>query len=209
MKKKYTNIDFIDPIRKKLCPLFEGGIDFNRKGSVYTIQGTEQAENRVDDQNELINIKYWFCDIWVYIRIDVLRDDENKSFHPSVSISFFQKIDKYFIQLLRAEWHNFQSIEGYNHPQPHWHITEGAALEKLFENLLYDGKSNDDLMINIEIINEWKKKLLNINIIHLAMSGSWINDGKMISARADINIITEWIYQLLIHLRKEIEYANS
>ena len=62
------------------------------------------------------------------------------------SISFFQKTDDELKQLFRAEWDCYPEIEGYNHPQPHWHFTAHLSDKTSFSDL-------DDVEEELETAN--------------------------------------------------------
>ena len=73
----------------------------------------------------------------------------------------------------------------------------------------------DDLNQDIEGIGDFAElysetfAIPNIYKMHFAMAGDWIQNSNMITEVKDEDSLVEWIYNLLIHIRKELEYVKN
>lgn len=160
---------------------------------------TSKAINNYNNLSEEITVIKWFDDFWVYI--DIRFEDQN----TFISLSVFQgeKSDSVKYQLFRAEWDDYNNIEEI-HPQPHWHITANQAIEKTFEELA----SMEDSDTFSSLLKEEKTKLIEVNKIHFAMNGNWMNDGSDIHSIDKGKTIVKWFQGLLSHIKGQLEYVK-
>lgn len=173
-------------------------------------QGTLPVVIRLDTPSEQVKATKWFDDIWLYLRIN-LREDKEKGVKniPFVSICFFQEMyDNTLNILFRAEWDNYPLVEGYNHPQPHWHISH--VNNKKTDNYysLNNSSEEDDAGDFSEMMND-EKQTLNVYKMHFAMSGNWIDNGNVTTEYVNNQQIADWIVNLLRHVKNEITYAKD
>ena len=54
-----------------------------------------------------------------------------------------------------------------------------------------------------------KTKIIDVNKIHFAMNGNWINDDTHIQSINDNVKIVKWFQGLFSHLRVQLEYVNK
>lgn len=201
-------LTLINKLEKALKNYFEGGLYFTRKGNAFVVSGTEDAVNRYSLPYEKVKVKYWFSDIWIFIRIESLQGDEKKPFQRcNISISFFQEsVQGQKDQLFRAEWDNYEDDSVRKHPQPHWHITSTLAVEKTID----DFKNEDnDYGVFAELLEEQKRDLLNIPEMHFAMAGPWINTGDRQLFINEEDQVVCWMKNLFNHVRDEIDYLKQ
>ncbi len=107
-----------------------------------------------------------------------------------------------------AEWDDFNNEEE-KHPQPHWHITSNQAIENTentFKELIEDDAEEGFAAL---ILNEEKSKIININKIHFAMNGNWINNSNHIHSINNVSKIVKWFQGLFSYLREQLEYVNK
>lgn len=158
-----------------------------------------KARNNNSNQSEEVNVIKWFDDFWVYIEIEFV---DHTTF---ISLSVFQgeENDNIKHQLFRAEWDDYNNNEE-KHPQPHWHITSNQAIEKTFEEIARIEDS--DTFANLLI--EEKSKIININKIHFAMIGNWINNETHIHSINSEEKVIKWFQGLLSHLKEELNYVK-
>lgn len=165
-----------------------------------------QGTKNVLVKDKIVKATQWFDDVWFFIRISLKAIDQSSDLAPFVSIVFFYEVNSELQTLFRAEWDSYDVIEGYNHPQPHWHI---AMCEPKEVNTF------DDLNQDIEGIGDFAElysetfAIPNIYKMHFAMAGDWIQNSNMITEVKDEDSLVEWIYNLLIHIRKELEYVKN
>jgi hypothetical protein len=161
---------------------------------------TSKAINNYNNIQEEINVIKWFDDFWIYIIIKF----ENKN--TFISISIFQGLenDERKNQLFRAEWDDYNNFDE-NHPQPHWHITSNQAIEKTFDE--YAAVFQEEGFI--DSLKEQKAKIIDINKIHFAMNGNWINDDKEIQSLNDELKIIKWFVGLLSHIKSQLIYVKE
>lgn len=193
----------IDDINKGCKLLFDSS--FYLKPSTvnrFRITGNESSKalNNYKSIKEEINVIKWFDVFWIYLEITFV---ESNTF---ISLSVFQgeQNDKVKNQLFRAEWDDYNN-EDEKHPQPHWHITSNQAIENTFEEYT-DTFENDGFA---ELLKEEKRKIIDINKIHFAMNGNWINDDTHIQSINDNAKIVKWFQGLFSHLRVQLEYVNK
>jgi len=103
-------------------------------------------------------------------------------------------------QLFRAEWDDFNN-ENEQHPQPHWHITSNQAIEKTFEEIA----NMDDSDTFVSLLKDEKSKIIDVNKIHFAMNGNWMDKGTHIHSLNDETQIVNWFQGLLAHLKLQLE----
>lgn len=166
----------------------------------YKISGNcvSKAINFRKDVKDEVTVIKWFQDFWLYIEIDFINTN------CFISLSVFQGNEKTGNkhQLFRAEWDDYNDNQD-RHPQPHWHITANKALENTFEEL---AELEDDNIISFaSILKEEKLKVVNVNDIHFAMIGNWINSETHIHKLDDEATIVKWFFGLLSHIRVELE----
>ena len=174
-------------------------------------QGTLPVVIRYDTPSEEVKAANWFEDIWLYLRIN-LREDKEKGIKniPFVSICFFQQMNGNKLSILfRAEWDNYPIKEGYNHPQPHWHISYENDNEIDDYDDVLKNSSEDDAGDFSEMLNN-KTRVLDVYKMHFAMSGDWIHTlENMTTTYVDNEQIADWIVNLLKHVKEEINYVKN
>ena len=160
---------------------------------------TSKAINHYNDISEEINVIKWFDDFWIYI--DIRFEDQN----IFISLSIFQGVetDNTKHQLFRAEWDDYNNKEE-KHPQPHWHITSNQVIENTFEELA--SIADSDSFVNL--LKEEKSKIININKIHFAMNGNWINNESEIHSLNIEEKIIRWFQGLFSHIKVQLEYVK-
>lgn len=158
-----------------------------------------KAINNYSNIQEEVNVIKWFDDFWIYITIKF----ENKN--TFISISIFQGLenDDRKNQLFRAEWDDYNNIDE-KHPQPHWHITSNQAIENTFVE--YSSIIDDDSFL--DTLKEEKSKIIDINKIHFAINGNWINDDKEIHSLDNEIKIVKWFVGLLTHIKVQLKYVQ-
>jgi hypothetical protein len=210
--------DFIDKINKGCKLLCESSFYLQQdQYNYFNISGnfTSKAINNYKSEKQKINVIKWFDVFWIYLeikfvdtfepisRINTKRINKTNTF---ISLSVFQgnQTDDEKNQLFRAEWDDFNNEEE-RHPQPHWHITSNQAIEYTLEKL----KTADEEDFTSLILNEEKRKIININKIHFAMNGNWINNETHIQSINDNEKVVKWFQGLFSHLRIQLEYVNK
>lgn len=197
----------INKLQNAFKDYFEGGLHFRRKDNAYIVEGTDVAINRYDIPREVVKVKYWFSNIWFYIKIEILRGmaDESEQ-RCNISISFFQEsIKGQKDQLFRAEWDNYDDNIR-THPQPHWHITSTLAVEKTIEEFK---EEDNDYGAFAELFEEEKRDLLNIPAMHFAMAGPWIYTGARQILMNEEEQVIQWMTNLFDHVKAEIDYLKQ
>jgi len=205
-----ANPKLVESISREFRDYFENGLKFILKDGAYVNEGTQPTINRFDEPVEEVKAKKWYDNIWFFIKIRFIWDDENKKrCYPAISISFFlETANNCLDQLFRAEWDSYKNLSSLQHPQPHWHITPNLAIEKSFEDLR--GKDDDDpFKVFAEMVEEDKKNLLKIHLMHFAMGGKWYETGEFINEMTDTGIIINWMKYLFTHIKTEIEYLKK
>lgn len=176
--------------------------------SFYRIEGTSTALNRFETPYEPVKVLYWFNNFWLFIEIKFIRSeivvDRKKisQIHTYISLSVFQgeESDGLKYQLFRAEWDDYFNPDE-KHSQPHWHITSNQAIERTFEEY----SSNFDNGDFISLLEQEKKKVLDVNKIHFAMNGNWQNDETHIHKIDNEDRVVKWLQGILLHIRTELE----
>lgn len=172
------------------------------KANRFKITGdnVSKAINNYNNSLEEVDVIKWFDDFWVYI---IIRFENQNTF---ISLSVFQgkENDEKKNQLFRAEWDDYNAEDGY-HPQPHWHITSNQAIESTFEEYAI-GFENDDFL---DTLKAEKSKTIDVNQIHFAMNGNWINNGTHIHSLNNEEIIIKWFQGLLSHLKQQLKYVKK
>lgn len=164
-----------------------------------TGNNVSKAINNYNNSYEEINVIKWFDDFWVYINI---KFENHNTF---ISLSVFQGLenDNKKNQLFRAEWDDYNNPEE-KHPQPHWHITSNQAIENTFDE--YANSFQEEGFL--ETLKEEKSKIIDVNKIHFAMNGNWINNEKEVHSLNDEVKIVKWFQGLLSHIKIQLEYLK-
>lgn len=191
--------------------------DINKSSSIYFTESTfilhpstanrfkitgnnsSKALNNYNNASEEVTVIKWFDFFWIYID---LRFENQNTF---ISISVFQgnPDDNIKHQLFRAEWDDYNNAEE-KHPQPHWHITSNQIIEKTFEELA----KLDETESFVSLLQEEKSKIVDINKIHFAMNGNWINNDSHVHSLNNHEHITKWFTGLFAHLKTQLEYVK-
>jgi len=158
------------------------------------------AINHYKNTPREVKVLHWFDDFSLFIEMQIL--DNNKS----MSLSVFQgeQNDNVKCQLLRAEWDDFGNPDE-THPQPHWHVTSNQAIEATFEE--YAEITDDGGFI--DTLKAEKSKIININRIHFAMNGNWLNGGTHVYPIDDETKTINWLKGVLTHLRVQLLYVTK
>jgi len=214
----FSKKSLIDEINKGCKLLFDSSfhLKLNQYNS-FKISGniTSKALNNYKNEKQEINVIKWFDVFWIYLEVKfadtfepISRSDKRKvkKTNTFISLSVFQgdQTDNVKNQLFRAEWDDHNNEEE-KHPQPHWHITSNQAIENTFEEYT-------DTFENVgfaELLKEEKIKILDVNRMHFAMNGNWINNDNHIQSINDIDKIVKWFQGLFPHLREQLEYVNK
>lgn len=182
----------------------EDGFYFSQSFPYIEIQGDREAINRIDTPSVEVKAAHWFRDFWIYLRITLMEDKEKGLKDvPFISICFFQEVDKNLEILFRAEWDNYPLVNGYNHPQPHWHISNIKPTVETLEDL---NRENEAGAFE-SLLHEHVNALADIYKMHFAMAGDWYKNGEMCTEINSEATIVNWISNLLKHVKKELEYA--
>lgn len=195
-------VKVISEINKSCKIFFTESTFFLRPSSTnrFNITGdnSSKAINNHNNSSEEVNVIKWFSDFWVYIDIRF----ENKNTFISLSIFQGEQISCKH-QLFRAEWDDYNNKEE-KHSQPHWHITSNQVIEKTFEEL---AKIEDSDTFS-SLLKEEKSKIIDINKIHFAMNGNWINNETDIHPLDNEEKIVRWFQGLLSHLKTQLDYVR-
>ncbi len=167
--------------------------------SYYRNEGNSFALNRYENNPEEIKVLNWFDDFWLFLE---MRFIDKSTF---ISLSVFQgtELDRVKHQLFRAEWDDHNNPDEI-HPQPHWHITSGYAIEenfKDFSNSFDDGSS-------FSTFEAVKSAIIDVKKMHFAMNGNWQNSDKHTHLIDDNIKIVKWLQGIFHHLRTELEYVK-
>lgn len=162
-------------------------------------QGSVDAINSYGNDREEVKVAPWFDSYYYYIKIDFIPD-ARKNIKPYVTVSFFQMTSDIVKQLFRAEWDSYPPVEGYNHPQPHWHFT--AQLSDRYSISDIDKEEEglfDELYGN--------SKSINLDRMHFAMAGNWLADENILEKKDEQTLI-DWLLYLFVHVREELVYKD-
>lgn len=200
MAKKSLQSQIEELLNGRFCK--EVNVHFTFNPGLITSQGTVTAINRYDGYSEEVKATLWFDNYSFFIKI-VFMPDKRKSYKPYVSVSFFQETDMSVKQLFRAELDSFPMIEGYNHPQPHWHLTAQLS-DHNYGDLGKENEEEEGIFDKLA----GNSKSINLDKMHFAQAGSWYCDGNMI---LDVNAdtIISWMIQLFIHVKEELKYKDQ
>ena len=197
-----NRISLINTINNS-CNIFFTGSTFilnNTNLGKFKISGnnTSKARNNYKNESEEINVIKWFEDFWFYLEINFQKHN------TFISLSVFQgkANDPIKHQLFRAEWDDYNNSEE-KHPQPHWHITANQVIEKTFKELA-ESTENADTFIGL--LEEEKSKIIDVNKIHFAMNGNWINNETHVHLLNNEDKIVRWFQGLLSHIKEQLEY---
>lgn len=193
----------IDEINKGCKLLFDSS--FHLEPSTvnrFRITGNQSSKalNNYKSIKEEINVIKWFDIFWIYLEITFVE----KNTFISLSVFQGQQSDNEKNQLFRAEWDDYNNDDE-KHPQPHWHITSNQSIENTFKEYT-DTFENEDFA---ELLKEEKTKIIDVNKIHFAMNGNWINDDTHIQAINDNSKIVKWFQGLFSHLKVQLEHVNK
>ena len=209
----------IDGINKGCNLLFDSTFHLQQNQyNSFSISGniTSKALNSYKNERQEVNVIKWFDIFWIYLEVSFAETFEPisrtnkrriKKTNTFISLSVFQgeQADSVKNQLFRAEWDDYNNEEE-KHPQPHWHITSNQALENTFKELIEEDNEEGFAAL---ILNEEKSKIVEINNIHFAMNGNWINNATHIQSINDVNKIVKWFQGLFPHLREQLEYVKK
>ncbi len=207
----------IDEINKGCKWLFTSSFHLQQNDyNFFKISGniTSKALNNYKNEKQEVNVIKWFDAFWIYLEVrftdtfePISRSNKKKvkKNNTFISLSIFQgeHNDDVKSQLFRAEWDDYNNEEE-KHPQPHWHITSNQVIE--------DFEEYTDIFKNEgfeESLKEKKTKIIDVNKIHFAMNGNWINDDNHIQSINDNSKIVKWFQGLFSHLRVQLEYVNK
>lgn len=162
---------------------------------------TSKAINNRRNSREEINVIKWFDNFWVYLEVKF----ENENTFISISIFQGEESDSEKNQLFRAEWDDYNNTEE-KHPQPHWHITANQAIENTFKELVEEDPEEGFAAL---ILNEEKTKIIDVNKIHFAMNGNWINNEGHVHSLNDNDKIVKWFNGLFSNMKEQLEYVSK
>lgn len=199
---------FLKLLNKKFKTLFSNQIFFKSEGLIIESQGTKDTIIREGIPPVQVKVTNWFDNIWLYIKVEFKYVEEKSDYVPMLSLSFFQEIEAQLEPLFRAEWDNFKLVEGYNHPQPHWHLNTMNPAVRSFTDLM---KEDADLEMGsfASLLQEYTECYLDVYKMHFAMSGLWHENGQMVNSDVEDERIVDWLAYTLIHVQKEIKYARA
>lgn len=199
---------FLKLLNKKFKVLFSNQIFFKSEGLIIESQGTKDTIIREGIPPVQVKVTNWFDNIWLYIKVEFKYVEEKRDYVPMLSLSFFQEIEAQLEPLFRAEWDNFKLVEGYNHPQPHWHLNTMNPAVRSFTDLM---KEDADLEMGsfASLLQEYTECYLDVYKMHFAMSGLWHENGQMVNSDVEDERIVDWLAYTLIHVQKEIKYARA
>lgn len=199
---------FLKLLNKKFKALFSNQIFFKSEGLIIESQGTKDTIIREGIPPVQVKVTNWFDNIWLYIKVEFKYVEEKSDYVPMLSLSFFQEIEAQLEPLFRAEWDNFKLVEGYNHPQPHWHLNTMNPAVRSFTDLM---KEDADLEMGsfASLLQEYTECYLDVYKMHFAMSGLWHENGQMVNSDVEDERIVDWLAYTLIHVQKEIKYARA
>ena len=176
-------------------------VHFSKNFTQIESQGEVPAVNVFGPVRVEVKATPWFNEYWFYILIK-FHTEKNMASKPYASISFFQKIDDGLKQLFRAEWDSYPKLEGYNHPQPHWHFTAHLSDKTSFSDL---DDAEEEGEYNQMLGNS---KAINLDRMHFAMSGNWPSNGDMLN-KSDETALVDWMINLFKHVREELVYKDN
>lgn len=198
-----NSLNLISEINKKCKILFTEStfILYPSSTNRFKISGsnTSKAINNYNNIQEEINVIKLTDDFWIYIFLKF----ENENTFISISVFQGQENDERKNQLFRAEWDDYNNCDE-SHPQPHWHITSNQAIENTFNE--YANIFQEEGFL--DTLNEEKSKIIDINKIHFAINGNWINDDKEIHSLNNEEKITKWFVGLLSHIKSQLIYSK-
>jgi hypothetical protein len=199
---------FLKLLNKKFKVLFSNQIFFKSEGLIIESQGTKDTIIREGIPPVQVKVTNWFDNIWLYIKVEFKYVEEKNDYVPMLSLSFFQEIEAQLEPLFRAEWDNFKLVEGYNHPQPHWHLNTMNPAVRSFTDLM---KEDADLEMGsfASLLQEHTERYLDVYKMHFAMSGLWHENGQMVNSDVEDKRIVDWLAYTLIHVQEEIKYARA
>jgi len=195
--KDYINKDFV----------------FHKKESfLYVSSGNNisSALNIRRNNNQLVNVSFWFADFWLYVELRfVPKPSKSKKSIPSIffSLSIFQGAvdDREKNQLFRAEWDNYKE-QSTIHPQPHWHVYTKMDNKLLKENFVElvdsSGDSFEDYIKN-------DSKPIDINKFHFAINGQWSENNSDVHEIRNEEVLAYWFAGILNHIKKELKYLKE
>lgn len=196
--KKKTAEKIIELLNSKFINYVPVQFERDEFNDAFISKGTKNAINKFKDFPSEVKATFWFDTYWYYISIKILRNSD-----IFTSISFFQEVTENELkQLFRADWDNYSLALEYNHPQPHWHFTA-----QLSDMNFKDLEKENDAGIFDQLAGNAKS--INLDRMHFAMAGNWIDDGTMATEHTlDESKLVNWLINLFMHVRKELEYKD-
>ncbi|MCK5044033.1 hypothetical protein KAR52_03470 [Candidatus Pacearchaeota archaeon] len=174
-------------------------------------ENISSAINQKKNENLIIKVLNWFDDIWLYVEIRfVLNNNSSKKKRTIPSIFFTLSVfqgntsNENKVQLFRAEWDNYEDLSD-KHPQPHWHIYTQREIEdtsKSFDEIIV---STDESFKNFI---EKDTQIVNIDKFHFAMNGQWSNNNSDVHKVEFESDLTNWFEGVLNHIKKELEFIK-
>lgn len=186
----------------------DNNIYFRYRSNIVESDGTRETVNKHSVPPELVKACHWFSDIWIYVRITIREGIEKHKGIPFASVCFFQEIEGVLEPVFRAEWDSFVPTDGYNHPQPHWHISNMRDSLLSFNKLTVENDSSE-AGDYAALLSDHVSDFVNIYAMHFAMAGNWYSDSNMINECTSEIQLVDWIWNLLSHIQKEIEYVKN
>jgi hypothetical protein len=190
---------------------FENSFHFKSEANLFIAKSsnTSRAINKRKNSQSEVKVINWFDDLWTYIEIKYIPQMKGKNTIPNIffSLSVFQgqASDDTKLQLLRAEWDNYDEPSN-KHPQPHWHV---YSMKDFFisDNFKEVVKSEENPFN--QFIQDNSNKTIDTDRLHFAMNGQWSDnktDIHTISAESDL---VNWFKGLLNHLKSELKYVKE
>lgn len=201
----------IQAINKSIEPFFikgDGGrlcLVSYKSTNTYRLRVSSDCSEAYDDygnSGNTVKVVKWFSDYWLFVEISFLTPRG-----MIITISVFQGVetDNFKNQLFRAEWDDYED-DNMNHPQPHWHFTSNKSIENTVNSFVEIAEMKDTFN---ELLNEEKRKVINIDKFHFAMNGDWQNTSSYIHPITDETALAKWFGGLLAYLKNELEYIDS
>jgi|GEM_PF-420572 len=229
-------INTIQAINRTLEPFLvkgEGGNFYLKK---YKSQNTFRlnvlgeyslAYNDYGNHGEEVKVVKWFDDYWLFIEIlFIYREEFNKNTErekkylklkdvnakkqdTKISLSIFQgnETDNIKNQLFRAEWDDYGELNN-NHPQPHWHFYTNKFIERTITSFA-DIVSTEIQDSFKEVLNDEKRKIVDLTKFHFAMNGDWYNATTHTHSITNEESIARWFGGLLAHIKNELNYLEN
>ncbi len=203
----------IKAINKALEPFFikgEGGsfsLSPHKSPNVFRLKVTEGCSDAYDDYGnggDGVKVVKWFSDYWLFVEI---KFNNPKGILITLSVFQGDETNSLKNQLFRAEWDDYED-GSLNHPQPHWHFLSNKAIENTVSN--FAELASDDLKDTFEeVLNEEKRKTIDLSKFHFAMNGDWDNTSVHIHTINNEDKLAQWFGGLVAYLKTELKYIDS